>query len=218
MSLFSSTGDAATRFQSVAESAQAPIKNLLNLIGIADDNFNDHRKDKKNEERLDGRSQEAQAQQNPYQYADEEARSGASTAEGSVAPYDGTPRVPRYTNGDNSPTPTLAPASLDDWREGNNSPLRPQRPSWGRDGTVPARTPPFRQEEDEVRGKQGMVLSSSADGLRYVDQREREQVRSPSSLTLSLTPNPTLSPALSPVATPTTRCASPAARPSVKSG
>ena len=216
--MFSSTGDAATRFQSAAESAQAPIKNLLNLIGIADDNFNDHRKDKKNEERLDGRSQEAQAQQNPYQYADEEARSGASTAEGSVAPYDGTPRVPRYTNGDNSPTPTLAPASLDDWREGNNSPRRPQRPSWGRDGTVPARTPPFRQEEDEVRGKQGMVLSSSADGLRYVDQREREQVRSPSSLTLSLTPNPTLSPALSPVATPTTRCASPAARPSVKSG
>ena len=76
--MFSSTGDAATRFQSAAESAQAPIKNLLNLIGVAtDDNSNNHRgKDKTNEERLGGRSQ---AQQIPYQYADEEARSGTST-------------------------------------------------------------------------------------------------------------------------------------------
>ena len=181
--MFSSTGDAATRFQSAAESAQAPIKNLLNLIGVAaDDNSNNHRgKDKTDEERLGGRSQEVQAQQIPYQYADEEARSGTSTTEGSFAPYDGTPRVPRYTNGGNSPTPALAPASLDDWREGDNPPHRPQRPSWGRDGTAPAaRTPPFRQEEEEIRGTQGMRLSSSADGLHYIDQREREQVRSPS--------------------------------------
>ena len=210
MSLFSSTGDAATRFQSVAESG--PIKNLLNLIGVSGDNFNDRGKDKKDDERRDGRSQEAR-----YQYAYQETRSGASSAAGTpsaIRPYDGTPRSTATTR---HATPTLAPASLDrgasdtsrldDWREGNTShvgqlPHFAPRNNWGLGlsssslkaqqgegpGPVLAQIPPFRPEkEEEGGGRRGMVLSGSADGIVYVNRREREQVRSPSSLTLTLT-------------------------------
>ena len=224
MSLFSSTGDAATRFQSVAESAQAPIKNLLNLIGLSDDT-DDRGKDKKNDERRDGRSQEAHAQQARYQYAYAETRSGASSLAGTpsaIRPYDGTPRSTATTR---HATPTLAPASLDrgasdnmsrldDWREGNTShvgqlPHFAPRNNWGLGlsssslkaqqgegpGPVLAQIPPFRPEkEEEGGGRRGMVLSGSADGIVYVNRREREQVRGPLHPPINLPKQPSYCP------------------------